>query len=58
LAPSYRPGLPKPRWKRIDGEDDPSPPPTGLGRGFGAPKPSRKQANGDFRGGIKLRNKT
>ena len=43
--------------ERIDGEDDPPPPPSGPGEGFGAPKPGRKRAKGDFRG-IKLSNKT
>jgi len=43
--------------ERIDGEDDPSPPPAGPGEGFGAPMPGRKRAKGDFRG-IKLSNKT
>jgi transposase len=43
--------------ERIDGEDDPPPPPSGPGKGFGAPKPGRKQPQGDFRG-IKLSNKT
>jgi hypothetical protein len=43
--------------ERIDGEDDPPPPPSGPGEGFGAPKPGKKRAKGDFRG-IKLSNKT
>jgi hypothetical protein len=43
--------------ERIDGQDDPPPPPSGLGEGFGAPKPGKKRAKGDFRG-IKLSNNT
>ena len=43
--------------ERIDREEDPPPPPSGPGEGFGAPKPGRKRAKGDFRG-IKLSNKT
>jgi len=43
--------------ERIDGEDDPPPPPSSPGEGFGAPKPGRTRARGDFRG-IKLSNKT
>ena len=43
--------------ERIDGQEDPPPPPSGPGEGFGAPKPGRKRAKGDFRG-IKLSNKT
>ena len=43
--------------ERIDEEDDPPPPPSGSGEGFGAPKPGKKRAKGDFRG-IKLSNKT
>jgi hypothetical protein len=43
--------------ERIDGQDDPPPPPSGPGEGFGAPKPGKKRAKGDFRG-IKLSNKT
>ncbi|MCP9850944.1 IS5 family transposase [Cyanobium sp. Morenito 9A2] len=43
--------------KRIDGEEDPPPPPTGPGEGFGAPKPGKKRAEGDFRG-IKISNDT
>jgi hypothetical protein len=43
--------------ERIDGQDDPPPPPSGPGEGFGAPKPGRKRAKGDFRG-IKLSNQT
>jgi hypothetical protein len=43
--------------ERIDPEDDPPPPPSGPGEGFGAPKPGKKRAKGDFRG-IKLSNKT
>jgi transposase len=43
--------------ERIDGQDDPPPPPSGPGEGFGAPKPGKKRAKGDFRG-IKLSNQT
>jgi transposase len=43
--------------ERNDGQDDPPPPPSGPGEGFGAPKPGKKRAKGDFRG-IKLSNKT
>jgi transposase len=43
--------------KRIDGQEDPPPPPTGPGEGFGAPKEGKKRAKGDFRG-IKLSNET
>jgi len=43
--------------ERIDGQDDPLPPPSGPGEGFGALKPGKKRAKGDFRG-IKLSNKT
>lgn len=43
--------------KRIDGQEDPPPPPTGPGEGFGAPKEGRKRGKGDFRG-IKLSNET
>jgi hypothetical protein len=43
--------------ERIDGQDDPPPPPSGPGEGFGAAKPGKKRAKGDFRG-IKLSNKT
>ncbi len=43
--------------ERIDGQDDPPPPPSGPGEGFGAPKPAKKRAKGDFRN-IKLSNKT
>ena len=43
--------------ERIDGQDDPPPPPSGSGEGFGAPKPGKKRAKGDFRG-VKLSNKT
>lgn len=39
--------------ERIDGEEDPPLPPSGPGEGFGALKPGRKRAKGDFRG-IKL----
>ena len=41
--------------KRINGQEDPPPPPTGPGEGFGAPKEGKKRAKGDFRG-IKLSN--
>jgi transposase len=43
--------------KRIDGQEDPPPPPTGPGEGFGAPKEGKKRAKGDFRG-IKFSNET
>jgi transposase len=43
--------------ERIDGQDDPSPPPSGPGEGFGAPKQGRKRAKGDYRG-VKLSNET
>ena len=43
--------------KRIDGPEDPPPPPTGPGEGFGAPKEGKKRAKGDFRG-VKLSNET
>lgn len=43
--------------ERIDGKEDPPPPPSGPGDGFGAPKPGRQRAKGDFRG-IQLSNKT
>ena len=43
--------------ERIDGQDDPPPPPSEPGEGFGAAKPGKKRAKGDFRG-IKLSNKT
>jgi hypothetical protein len=43
--------------ERIDGEEDPPPPASGPGEGFGAPKPGKKRAKGDFRG-IQLSNKT
>ncbi len=43
--------------ERIDGQDDPPPPTSRPGKGFGAPKPGRKRAKGDFRG-IKLSNET
>ena len=43
--------------ERTDGQDDPPPPPSGPGEGFGAPKPGKNRAKGDFRG-IKLSNKT
>jgi hypothetical protein len=43
--------------KRIDGQEDPPPGPTGPGEGFGAPREGKKRAKGDFRG-IKLSNET
>jgi hypothetical protein len=43
--------------KRIDGREDPPPPPSGPGEGFGAPKEGKKRAKGDFRG-VKLSNET
>lgn len=43
--------------ERIDGQDDPRRPPSVPGEGFGAPKPGRKRAKGEFCG-IKLSNKT
>ena len=43
--------------ERIDGGEDPPPPASGPGEGFGAPKPGKKRAKGDFRR-IKLSNKT
>jgi transposase len=43
--------------KRIDGKEDPPPPSSGPGEGFGAPKEGKKRAKGDFRG-IKLSNDT
>ena len=43
--------------ERIDGQEDPPPPPSGPGEGFGQPKAGKKRAKGDFRG-IKLSNKT
>jgi len=43
--------------KRIDGQEDPPPPPNGPGEGFGAPKEGKKRAKGNFRG-IKLSNET
>ena len=43
--------------ERIDGEEDPPPPATGPGEGFGAPKEGKKRAKGDFRG-VKLSNET
>ena len=42
---------------RIDGQDDPPPPSSGPVEGFGAQRPDRKRAKGDFRG-IKLSNQT
>ncbi len=35
--------------KRVDCQEDPPPPPTGPGEGFGAPKEGKKRAKGDFR---------
>ena len=43
--------------KRIDGREDPPPPPSGPSEGFGAPKEGKKRAKGDFRG-VKLSNET
>jgi hypothetical protein len=43
--------------ERIDGQADPPPPLSDPGEGFGAPKPGKKRANGDFRG-TKLSSKT
>jgi hypothetical protein len=43
--------------ERSDGDDDPAPPPSGPGESFGAPKPVKKRAKGDFRS-VKLSNKT
>jgi hypothetical protein len=43
--------------ERIDGQEDPPPPPSGPGEGFGAPKTGKKRAKGDCRG-IKLSNKS
>ena len=43
--------------ERIDGLDDPPPPPSGPGEGFGQPIDGKQPAKGDFRG-IKLSNKT
>jgi hypothetical protein len=43
--------------KRIDGQEDPPPPPSGPGEGFGAAKEGMKRAKGDFRG-VKLSNET
>ena len=43
--------------ERIDGQDDPPPPSSGPGEGFGAARPGKKRAKGDFRG-IRLSNKT
>ena len=40
----------------IDGEEDPPPLPSGLGKGFGVPKERKKRAKGDFLG-IKISNK-
>ncbi|MFM7674471.1 MAG: IS5 family transposase [Synechococcus sp.] len=43
--------------ERIDGEDDPPPPASGAGEGFGEPKAGRTRAKGDFRG-VRLSNRT
>ncbi len=43
--------------ERTDGQQDPSPPPSDTGEGFGVPKERKKRAKGDFRG-VKLSNKT
>ena len=43
--------------ERIDGQDDPPPPPSVPGEGFGAPKEGKHRARGDFRG-VKLSNQT
>ena len=43
--------------ERIDGRDDPPPPPAGPGEGFGAPKGGTKRAKGDLRG-VKLSKET
>jgi hypothetical protein len=43
--------------ERIDGQDDPQPPPSGPGVGSGQPKVDKKRAKGDFRG-VKLSNDT
>ena len=43
--------------ERIDGQEDPPPPPTGPGEEFGAPKEGKKRAKGDFCG-IKVNNET
>jgi hypothetical protein len=42
---------------RIDGQNDPPPPPSGPGEGFSQPKESNKSAKGDFRC-IKVSHKT
>jgi len=42
---------------QIDGKEDPPPPPSGPGEGFGAPKEGKKRAKGDFRG-VRLSNET
>ena len=41
--------------ERINGKEDPPPPASGPGEGFGAPKEGKKRVKGDFRG-IKLSN--
>lgn len=46
-----------PRWSGSTERRPQPPPPSGLGEGFGTPKPGKKRAKGDFRG-IKLSNKT
>lgn len=43
--------------ERFIGEEDPPPSPSGPGEGFGAPKPCKDRAKGEFRG-IGLSNKT
>jgi hypothetical protein len=43
--------------ERVDGQEDPPPPPSGPVEGFGAPKNGRKRVKGDFRG-VRLSNKT
>ena len=43
--------------ERIDGHEDPPPPPSGPGEGFGAPNEGKKRDKGDFRR-IMLGNKT
>jgi hypothetical protein len=41
--------------EQSDWQEDPPPPPSCPGEGFGAPKEGKKQAKGDFRG-VKLSN--
>ena len=43
--------------ERIDGKEDPPPPSSRPGEGFGASKEGKKRAKGDFRG-VKLSNDT